>query len=274
MNNSQPEYLDPSQSVYRIATANKPLDSDEQRELWETFMAGVSVLENYRIRSGKTYAVADKNFINFNAKLIQDYLTAHTGTLADKHKVKVALKAKDKLVFTNMRLIIQIANKYATTNVDREALIQAGIEGMVKSLLKFKPTSEHKTKNKPVTLSIFDSNETKPKVLEYKVSSYAWFWIRHTITSEVKKSEQNCSTSNSLGYTHIPLDTVDSQGQNLRVEDSEVLGSIPYSIEELQALESSPLEIAIDRGISMEEAISVKARITKEAKEFYDKSIA
>ena len=261
--------IDSTQAVYQIATATKPLSTDEQKSCWLVFNDGITVLKNFRQRLGKVYQVKDKNFQNFNAELIADFKRSSLPTASDRYKVKKMLEAKDQLVYTNMRMIIKLAKQVSSASLTRDILIQSGIEGMVKSLLKFKPTSDCTTKGKKIqNLSLFEPIEEK-KVIEYKLSSYSWFWIRHSIKVEIEKNEQNKAVSNKRGYVHVPLDTVDSQGQNLRVEDSEMLGSVPLSLEELQILDSNPLEIALNYNLTIDLATEWKTDITNKARKFY-----
>ena len=96
-------------------------------------------------------------------------------------KGKLAQEAKDKLILSNLRLVIKIATKYQGRGLDLEDLITEGNIGLAKSVNRFDP----KFKNKFCT--------------------YASYWIKHHITRaiEIKGREVRLPTHAITASTQI-----------------------------------------------------------------------
>lgn len=78
-------------------------------------------------------------------------------------------KAREKFIKANLRLVISVANNYVGRGIDYEDLIQEGNIGLIKALERF------------------DINRG------FKFSTYAVWWIRHTITRAIHNSSRNIS---------------------------------------------------------------------------------
>lgn len=77
--------------------------------------------------------------------------------LARKIKENNCKKSRDKLVLSNLKLVVKIAKKYLNNNVPQEDLIQEGNLGLLKAVEKYDPE------------------------LGYRFSTYATWWIDRNI---------------------------------------------------------------------------------------------
>ena len=94
-------------------------------------------------------------------RIIKTYLTTKDST-----KYPDYLKARDKLIFSNMRLVISIARKYRTRFLELDDLIQEGVFGLMKAIDKF------------------DVDKG------FKLSTYATWWIVQAIARSIAESDR------------------------------------------------------------------------------------
>ncbi len=159
-------------------------------------MKSKNVLNNHELEGSDTELINSKDLVNLNDSLSvylkdigkirlltkEEEIELAGKVLAarkskDEKIIELGKEARDKLVVSNLRLVVNIAKKYRYTNVPMMDLIQEGNMGLMKAIDRFQVEKG------------------------YRLSTYATWWIRQFISRSI---------SNTARTIRIPVHIYDS----------------------------------------------------------------
>lgn len=112
------------------------------------------------------YDLSSYHLLSFEEEKILTRIIKNYLTTKDKDEFDLYLKAREKLILSNMRLVISIARKYKTRFLELDDLIQEGVFGLMKAIDKF------------------DVDKG------FKLSTYATWWIVQAIARSITENDR------------------------------------------------------------------------------------
>ena len=168
------------------------------------------------------------------APLVEEWLAKSKEYLsAFKRRLYHGRRAKEKMVQSNLRLVVSIAKKYMNRGLSFQDLIQEGSLGLIRSAEKF----DHEK--------------------GYKFSTYATWWIRQAITRAIADQSRTIRLPVHLYETisRIKKTTkILSQEMRRKPTEEEIATKMEMTIEKLRFIaKSAQLPISLETPIGKEE---------------------
>ncbi len=210
----------------------EPNDREWGKQVWKLEQAKAAFQEKGKKEPKKADVT---NYLEKNKALLEEQwnLQPDKNFAVFRRRLYLDRKAKDKMVQSNLRLVVSIAKKYMNRGLSFQDLIQEGSLGLIRAAEKF----DHEK--------------------GYKFSTYATWWIRQAITRAIADQSRTIRLPVHLYETisRIKKTTkILSQEMHRKPTEEEIADRMEMTIEKLRFIaKSAQLPISLETPIGKEE---------------------
>jgi RNA polymerase sigma factor (sigma-70 family) len=146
-----------------------------------------------------------------------------------RREVRRGERARDRMIQSNLRLVVMVAKSYQGRGLDLMDLVQEGSLGLIRAVEKFDPT------------------------LGYRFSTYAWNWIRQAITRGLETKARTLRlpihVNQQLRALHRAHESLTRQGLPAPLEAVANQAGLPAATAAL-ALRMAPTTVSLDTPVA------------------------
>ena len=155
------------------------------------------------------------------------------------------VKAREKLIASNFRLVISIARKYHRSNFDLDDLIQESSTGLIKAVDKFDPEKG------------------------FKFSTYACWWIKQAAISYINEQEGSFKVPTHSRLLSSKINNLINEYEfknNKKPSEEEIAELLGENVKKIKyTIEANKKSVSMDNNSENDDVLSIKDKISDDS---------